>query len=74
MRPYDVSAWTLPLMMGVTVERADAPGGARALDGRAAPLATDGAAFALAPGSPETARLVNAGLRGRRRPASRARR
>ena len=63
MRPYDVSAWTLPLMMGVTAERATLPRHS-ALEGRAAQLPPDGAAFALAPGSPETARLVNAGLRG----------
>ena len=34
VRPYDVSAWTLPLMMGVTVERATLPAGPRAVEGR----------------------------------------
>ena len=75
VRPYDVSAWSLPLMMGVPVERGDAPGGAHAR-GSAGPrrAAADGAAFALAPGSPETARLVNVGAARRRQGASRARR
>ncbi len=27
VRPYDVSAWTLPLMMGVSVERTTLPSG-----------------------------------------------
>ena len=64
VRPYDVSAWTLPLMMGVTAERAPLPAALAPWRAVPAQLATDGAAFALAPGSPETARLVNAGLRG----------
>jgi hypothetical protein len=64
VRPYDVSAWTLPLMMGVSAERAPLPAALVAWKAVAAPLPLDGAAFALAPGSPESARLVNAGLRG----------
>jgi len=64
VRPYDVSAWTLPLMMGVGVERTTLPAGLSAWRVAAPSLATGGATFALAPGSPETARLVNAGLRG----------
>jgi hypothetical protein len=64
VRPYDVSAWTLPLMMGVVAERATLPEGLPAWKAAAPSLPLDGAAFALAPGSPETARLVNAGLRG----------
>jgi hypothetical protein len=64
VRPYDVSAWTLPLMMGVSVERTTLPGGLGAWKATAPALPTEGAAFALPPGSPETARLVNAGLRG----------
>jgi hypothetical protein len=64
VRPYDVSAWTLPLMMGVTVERATLPSGLAPWTAAAPTLPLDGgAAFALAPGSPETARVVNAGLR-----------
>ena len=59
------SAWTLPLMMGVTVGAGDAPGRPRAVEGRGA-----GAAARTAPPSPSpraarrSARLVNAGLRG----------
>ncbi len=64
VRPYDVAAWTLPLMMGVTVERATLPAGLTPWAATPSSLPTNGAAFALAPGSPETARLVNAGLRG----------
>ncbi len=63
VRPYDVSAWTLPLMMGVTAERATLPPALAPWKAVAPTLPLDGAAFALAPGSPETARLVNAGLR-----------
>jgi hypothetical protein len=64
VRPYDVSAWTLPLMMGVSAERATLPAGLAPWQPAPPSLPLDGAAFALAPGSPETARLVNAGLRG----------
>jgi hypothetical protein len=64
VRPYDVSAWTLPLMMGVSVERATLPAELAPWKVVAPALPLDGAAFALAPGSSETARLVNAGLRG----------
>ncbi|HEX9187254.1 MAG TPA: M14 metallopeptidase family protein [Vicinamibacteria bacterium] len=64
VRPYDVSAWTLPLMMGVAVERAALPAALAPWSAAAPSLKAEGAAFALAPGSAETARLVNAGLRG----------
>jgi hypothetical protein len=64
VRPYDVSAWTLPLMMGVTAERATLPAALAPWKPGVPTLPLEGAAFALAPGSPETARLVNAGLRG----------
>jgi hypothetical protein len=64
VRPYDVSAWTLPLMMGVATERATLPLALAPWKASGPGLPLDGAAFALAPGSPETARLVNAGLRG----------
>jgi hypothetical protein len=63
VRPYDVSAWTLPLMMGVTAERATLPAGLAPWKAAAPGLPLDGSAFALAPGSPETARLVNAAVR-----------
>jgi hypothetical protein len=64
VRPYDVSAWTLPLMMGVTAERATLPAALAPWKAVPASLPVDGAAFALAPGSAESARLVNAGARG----------
>jgi hypothetical protein len=62
-RPYDVSAWSLPLMMGVTVERGTLPDGlAPYAPPPAGPPAT-GAAFALAPRGPEPSRAVAAALR-----------
>jgi hypothetical protein len=65
VRPYDVSAWSLPLMMGVSVERAALPAGLAPYAPPAPSLPTSGgAAFALEPGGAEEARLVNAGLRG----------
>jgi hypothetical protein len=63
VRPYDVSAWTLPLMMGVTVERATLPAGLAPWTPAATALPVTAPVVALAPGSPETARLVNAGAR-----------
>ena len=63
VRPYDVSAWSLPLMMGVAAERATLPDGLAPWKA-AAPALAASSAVALAPGSAETARLVNAGLRG----------
>jgi hypothetical protein len=63
VRPYDVAAWTLPLMMGVLVERDALPEGLGPYAPQAPSLPTDGPAFALAPGSPENARIVNAALR-----------
>lgn len=62
VRPYDVSAWTLPLMMGVTVDRATLPSGLTPYAPPTPRLPTDGSAFVLEPGSPENAKLVNAGL------------
>ncbi len=63
VRPYDVSAWSLPLMMGVEVERAPLPGDLSKFSPPPSRLGVDGAAIALAPGSPENAKLVNAALR-----------
>jgi hypothetical protein len=63
VQPYDVSAWTLPLMMGVEVERTELPEGLTPWAPPAADLPTGGEAVALAPGRPENARLVNAALR-----------
>jgi hypothetical protein len=66
VRPYDVSAWSLPLMMGVTVARADLPGGlARYKPIAPASSAPAGSAVALPPGSAENAKVVNAALRSK---------
>jgi hypothetical protein len=67
VRPYDVSSWTLPLMMGVDVERTTLPSRLSPWTPQVASLPSlplDAAGVALAPGSPETYRLVNAGVRG----------
>jgi hypothetical protein len=64
VRPYDVSAWSLPLMMGVSVERTPLAASLVPWKAKPAALPVEGSAFAIAPGSPESARLVNAGLRG----------
>jgi len=67
VRPYDVSSWTLPLMMGVDVERTTLPSRLSPWTPQVASLPSlplDAAGVALAPGSPETFRLVNAGVRG----------
>jgi hypothetical protein len=65
VRPYDVSAWSLPLMMGVTVEPGTLGAGVQrytpAMSGGAAP----GGWVALEPG-PESARALNAALKGGR--------
>jgi hypothetical protein len=63
VRPYDVAAWSLPLMMGVTVERGASPAGLTtfAAGARAAAIA-DGPA-ALPPGGAERAKALNAALR-----------
>jgi hypothetical protein len=63
VRPYDVSAWTLPLMMGVRVERATLPSTLTPYAAATTRLPLEGTAFALQPGSPENARIVNAALR-----------
>jgi hypothetical protein len=65
VRPYDVAAWTLPLMMGVTVERAALPGSLRPFSGEPSRKAPAGqGTVALAPGSPENFKVINAALRG----------
>ena len=63
VRPYDVAAWTMPMMMGVEVERAELPATLKPFASPASKL-PDGAA-ALEPGSSENARLVNAALRSK---------
>jgi len=67
VRPYDVSSWTLPLMMGVAVERTSLPAQLKAWAPQPGALPIpplDAAGVALPPGSPESYRLVNAGVRG----------
>lgn len=66
VRPYDVAAWSLPLMMGVDVERTVLP--AEPLKPFAMPAAATPAAspaYALAPGSAENTKAVNAALRAK---------
>jgi hypothetical protein len=65
VRPYDVAAWTLPLMMGVTVERAALPSNLHAFspEAPAKTAAAQGGTVALAPGSPENFKAINAALR-----------
>lgn len=65
LRPYDVSAWTLPLMTGVTVERATLPAGLETRPLAAAPVAPawGGAAYGVVDrGSVDAVRAINAGL------------
>jgi len=63
VRPYDVSAWSLPLMTGVEVERAALPSTLAPFSPPAPRLEASGAAVALPPGGPDNATLVNAALR-----------
>ena len=63
VRPYDVAAWSLPLMMGVTVEEATMPDRLAAYAPPAAVAPTGGASFAIAPSGPEAARVVSAAVR-----------
>jgi hypothetical protein len=64
VRPYDVAAWSLPLMMGVTVERAAMPGGLRAFNPAVAVQEPVANSFVtVRPGDPEGAKAVNAALR-----------
>jgi hypothetical protein len=66
VRPYDVAAWSLPLMMGVAVERGTLPDGLHPFAMPSASSAPAGA-WALAPGSPENAKAINAALKGKGR-------
>ena len=59
VRPYDVSAWTLPLMMGVAAERAPLP--ERGLTAHVPPSPSP--TNILLPGRAENAKAVNAALR-----------
>ncbi len=62
VRPYDVAAWSLPLMMGVTVERGTLPAGTRQYVPASAAGEAPAGGAALAPGV-ESARALNAALR-----------
>jgi len=63
VRPYDVAAWSLPLMMGVTVEHGVLPAGTQRFTGLSAGGASPSGGATLAPGV-ESARALNAGLAG----------
>jgi hypothetical protein len=65
VRPYDVAAWSLPLMMGVEVERATMPDGLKAFAMPASSSPSSGSVWALAPGSAENAKAINAALKGK---------
>src|SRR5262249_60638534 len=64
VRPYAATAWQLPLMMGVPVERAAIPSGLKPFAWKPAAKTAGGGAVAIAPGSPENFKVVNAALRG----------
>ncbi|HKF42081.1 MAG TPA: M14 family metallopeptidase [Thermoanaerobaculia bacterium] len=65
VRPYDVTAWTLPIMMNVAAERATLPSGLKPFAWKpAGKAAAEGKTVAIAPGSPENFKVVNAALRG----------
>src|SRR5512138_2278062 len=66
-RPYDVTAWTLPLLMGVDWTRVDRPFTADLEKLDATPWPAGGApgpagagGFAIAPGTQAAAKVVNA--------------
>ncbi|MBK8597783.1 MAG: hypothetical protein IPP07_17235 [Holophagales bacterium] len=64
--PYDVTSWSLPLSMGVTVEKAILPAALRPWAGPvpvASPL-SGATAYALSPGSPERWKVVAAARKG----------
>jgi hypothetical protein len=63
VRPYDVAAWSLPLMMGVTVEHGTLPDRLTAYAPAAVSPPREGAFFALAPEGPEQAKVVSAAVR-----------
>ena len=62
VRPYDVAAWSLPLMMGVTIERGTMPEGLQRFTPPTAGGAAPSGTVALAP-SVESARALNAALK-----------
>jgi len=62
VRPYDVTAWTLPLLMGVEARRTTLPPGLPIRESGTFAKPPAGP-VAVAPGTAEGARLVNAALR-----------
>ncbi len=62
--PYDVTAWSLPLSMGVAVEKGVLPDGLRPWAAPAAPPLPGALAFALGPESPERWKVVAAARKG----------
>jgi hypothetical protein len=77
LRPYDIATWTLPLMMGVAVEKAELPEARRAgmtrvaapilktdegVRGKGAEAGPADGPLALEPGSPELSRVLTAAL------------
>ena len=64
VRPYDTAAWTLPMMMGVEVRRTPLPQDLAPFDPVRTVRPPAGPA-ALAPGTAEGARVVNAALRAK---------
>jgi hypothetical protein len=69
VRPYDVAAWSLPLMMGVTVEHATLPSGTQPWTpekpGRLPPTKSEGDVVVAIPPGVESVRAVNAALQSR---------
>jgi hypothetical protein len=63
VRPYHVTAWSLPLMMGVTVERGTLPDGLGAYAPAAVAPSLAGTFFALTPDGPEQAKVISAAVR-----------
>lgn len=62
--PYDVTAWSLPLSMGVTVEKGTLPDASRPWAPPGAPPLPAAPAYALAPESPERWKVVAAARKG----------
>ncbi len=62
VRPYDVAAWTMPMMMGVEVKRTVLPKDLPLFSPEAKGPSPTGP-VAILPGRPENAKVVNAALR-----------
>ena len=62
--PYDVTAWSLPLSMGVTVGKGTLPEGLAPWKAPATPALPAAETYALGPGSPERWKVVAAARKG----------